>query len=100
MAFAVSPRCPALNRSDLTANRFSTDRRRSIHEQLKPRILQPGAAVHVAFPFVANNEQLDIGREVIKKIEVVLASPAEIVERDPIVRPDIDQTPAVADFLG
>src|SRR6266436_9454320 len=95
MPIAISPRRPTLDRIDLSANCFGADGCRSIHEHLQPRFFYSRTAFHITISLFTEDEQFDVGSEVIKKIEIVLTPAAEIIKDDPIVRLDINQTAAV-----
>src|SRR5262245_30653117 len=95
--FAVNAGCPSLNWPTLATYGLGSNGFRCVHAKLQTGLLDTHAAIDFAVPFIRHDRQLCVRSEMVEKIEIVLAPAVQVIEHDPIVRPDVHQPPAMRD---
>src|SRR5215510_605073 len=95
--FAVNAGCPSLNRPTLPTYGFSLNGFRRIHTQLQTGLVNLHTAIDFSVPFIRDDCQLSIWSEMVEEIKIVLSPAVQVVEHDPIVRPDVHESPAMDD---
>src|SRR5258708_27734506 len=100
MALAITARRPTLYWFHLPTDGFCSNGCRTVHEQLKHRVSDAGLAIQIAFPLIAEHEKLCIGSEVIEKFEIVFALSAKLIEKNPVIGADINDTAPMSDLIS